>query len=252
MSRYDLLRREGIRLRIRQAICSVLPAAAIVASLIYYLPTEPRTAIVVSLATLIALVFVLHRLWRAMFRPYREWFERSCQIEIETKALRSQVATIFSKYPTRRKGEQFKRTYNLAGRQVRDLEQALSVGMHRERREVFVTVFVRAGIAVRVTASIGSPFRCSASDDPTRWGDHVERLGCDAIFQYHNHPMYNGITGPSDTDYRCSKALMRVLGSHSAKLRSFVICWNDIGEWRVFEYDGLGRHWLHYEFDVAL
>ena len=52
---------------------------------------------------------------------------------------------------------------------------------HRERREVFVTAFMRAGVAVRVTASIGSPYKCAAADNPARWAQHVDRLGCDQI-----------------------------------------------------------------------
>jgi hypothetical protein len=30
-----------------------------------------------------------------------------------------------------------------------------------------------------------------------------------------------------------------------------IICWNPAMEWKVFEHDTTGRHWLHFEFDAA-
>jgi hypothetical protein len=104
---------------------------------------------------------------------------------------------------------------------------------------------------VRVTASIGSPFRCAAADDPARWRAHVERLGCDEVRQYHNHPVHTGHTRPSRMDVRTAEALRQILGAHGTKLRSLIICWNGLREWKVFEHAGDGRHWLHFEFDAA-
>jgi hypothetical protein len=124
--------------------------------------------------------------------------------------------------------------------------------MYREQREVFVTAFMRRGVAVRVTASIGSPYCCSAADNPARWRDHIERLGCDEIRQYRNHPVHNGSTSPSPTDVKISESLKVLLGPHNAKLRSLIICWNSIREWKVFEYDEAGRYWIHFEFDAAV
>ncbi len=138
-----------------------------------------------------------------------------------------------------------------AGRLLRELEEALSVGMFRERREVFVTAFMRRGIAVRVTASIGSPMRCSAADNPARWKEHVERLGCDEIRQYHNHPVHDGHTSPSRTDVRTSKTLRTLLGLHGTRLRSLDHLLEQGPEWKVFEHDTSGKHWLHFEFDAA-
>ena len=159
---------------------------------------------------------------------------------------------MFDKYRERRKGEPFKQAYDLTGRSVRDLEEALSIGMYRERREVFVTAFMRRGVAVRVTASIGSHYRCSAADSPARWRDHIERLGCDEIRQYHNHPVHTGTTHPSSTDVKTSRSLKVLLNLHNAKFRSLIICWNSLREWRIIEYDETGRYWIHFEFDVAV
>jgi hypothetical protein len=195
--------------------------------------------------------FLIHSLWKAVSPPYRKWATRSAEIAHEIARLRARVATLFDGYRERAKGEAFKKAYGLAGRSVAQLEEALAVGMYRERREVFVTAFMRAGVAVRVTASIGSPYRCSAADNPARWAGHVDRLGCDEIRQYHNHPVHSGSTQPSPTDFRTSGSLRRVLGRYGSQLKSLIICWNGLREWKVFEYEDDRRYWLSHEFDAA-
>ncbi len=251
MSRYETLRTELGRLKTRQAIAVMAPAAATAVLLIQAVDTG-GAKLLAGLATLVVLPLILHRLWRLTFPAYRAWSDRSSQISAEIADLKTRIASLFEKYRERQKGEHFKQAYKLTGRTIRELEEALSVGMYRERREVFVTAFMRRGVAVRVTASIGSPFRCSAADNPARWRDHVESLRCDEIRQYHNHSVHNGSTGPSPTDVKTSGALKVLLGPHSAKLRSLIICWNSLREWKIFEHDEAGQHWLHFEFDAAV
>jgi hypothetical protein len=195
---------------------------------------------------------MLHHVWKAVFPVYRQWATRSEEIAQEIVRLRTRITTIFAGYRERPKGKAFKKAHDLVGRSVPDLEEALAIGMYRERREVFVTAFLRAGVAVRVTASIGSPYKCAASDNPGRWAEHVDRLACDEIRQYHNHPVHNGTTRPSPTDFRTSGSLRRLLGDHGSKLRSLIICWNGLREWKVFEHDDDRRHWLSHEFDAAV
>jgi hypothetical protein len=195
---------------------------------------------------------LLHHVWKALFPTYRKWLNRSEEITQEIVRLRARVTAIFDAYRERSKGEAFKKAYGLVGKSAAQLEEALAVGMYRERREVFVTAFMRAGVAVRVTASIGSPYRCAAADNPARWAEHIDRLGCDEIRQYHNHPVHRGTTQPSSIDFRTSRSLRRLLGHHGSKLKSLIICWNGLREWRVFEHDDDRRHWLYREFDAAL
>ena len=167
MSRYDVLKVELLHLRMRQTVALGLPAVA-VASLSYAAISPPflaRSFVVVLITFAIAPV-IFHCVWRLLFRPYRQWSDRSTEIADQISRLRGKVASIFEMYPERKKGEQFKRAYYLTGKSLHGLEEALSIGMYREKREVFVTAFMRAGIAVRVTASIGSPHRCSSADKP--------------------------------------------------------------------------------------
>ena len=250
MSRYEVLQAELGPLTRRQHVAIMLPTV-IAAVALAFSAGNYRSGLALALAALLLLPLPLHFLWRSFFSAYRNGSARRATIHRELRQLDRRIAAIFAGYRERQQGEHFKKAYELAGRPLRDLEEALSVGMFRERREVFVTAFMRQGIAVRVTASIGSPMRCSAADNPARWKEHVERLGCDEIRQYHNHPVHNGHTAPSRTDIRTSKTLRKLLSPHGHRLRSLIICWNPAREWRVFEHDTTGRHWLHFEFDAA-
>ena len=152
VSRYETLRAELGRLRIRQAIAVFAPAAA--TALLLIPATQPGGArLLVALGGLTVLPLVLHRVWRFTFPTYRAWSDRSSHIRAEIADLQERIAAVFNKYRERQKGERFKQAYDLMGRSVRDLEEALSIGMFRERREIFVTAFMRGGVAVRVTAS---------------------------------------------------------------------------------------------------
>lgn len=251
MSRYETLSDDLNELKTRQAIALLVPTALTIV-LVVQVADVGATKFLSGLATLVVVPFILHWVWRGAFPAYREWSDRTSQISAEMAALERQIANKFDKYRERRKGERFKQAYDLTGRTVPDLEEALSIGMYREKREVFVTAFIRLGVAVRVTASIGSPYRCSAADDPTRWKYHFQWLQCDEIRQYHNHPCHTGSTSPSAMDVKSSEAIRVLLDPHGAKLRSLIICWNSAREWKVFEYDETGRHWLHFEFDAAI
>src|SRR5438093_4681657 len=159
----------------RQTIAVMVPAAATTLLLIQATDTS-EARLVAGLGSVIVLPLILHWAWRLTFPMYRAWSDRSSHIRAQITDLRKRIAAVFEKYRERQKGERFKQVYDLTGRSVRDLEEALSIGMFREQREVFVTAFMRRGVALRVTASIGSPFRCSAADNPARWKEHVEKL----------------------------------------------------------------------------
>lgn len=249
MSRYEKLRNDQRRLRAQQIPAVMVPAMGGALLVAWY--GDGSASLLTGLAALLLLPLVLHWSWFCILPAYRSRADRLATIGAEIAGLKRCMAAVFDKYRTRRKGERFKQVYDLAGRSVHDLEEALAIGMFRERREVFVTAFMRDGMAVRVTASIGTPFRCRAADNPARWKDHATRLRCDEIRQYHNHPDHGGSTVPSKTDIRSAGAIRKLLGPHGGKLRSLLICWNELREWKVFEYDEAGRHSLHFEYDAG-
>lgn len=252
MTRYELLHEELKKIRIIQFALFLTPAVII--GTVVGNSVKSTFPVGISI-TIIAIAifgsaFLFHQLWRVLFLGYARLCVRANTINSEIRDISKKVDSRFSKYRERVKGEQFKKAYRLSGKALYDLEEALSVGMNREDREIFVTSFIRKGVAVRVTASMGSPYRCSPADSPGKWKYHYERLGCDQIRQYHNHSVHNGKTRPSYMDYKTSKVFENSL--KGIEFRSFIICWNAIREWKIIEYNGSGKFWLFFEFDSVV
>lgn len=252
MSRYEIIKKELKTLRVRQFVSCLGPSVCVGTILGLLMNERWQVAYILStfVFTTIVTCIIFHFLLQHIAPAYARWSVRIRQIITEMEQIKVKIAQIFSNYPERPKGQQFKIAYKLANKQLQQMEETLAVGMYREQREVFVTAFMANQIAVRVTASIGSPYRCSASDNPAKWPFHIEKNECDSIRQYHNHPVHDGNTIPSPTDFKTSRLLQKILGPHSAKLRSFIICWNEIGEWKIIEYDANGHFWLHTEYDA--
>jgi DNA repair protein RadC len=207
---------------------------------------------VLFLVACIAFAPVIDWILNNAWEPQLKRNERKFQIFCEISGLRDKIENVYRKYDTRKKGETFKKAYSLQGRSQTELEEALAVGMFHEQREVFIAAFMRDGIAVRITASIGSPYKCSASDNPQKWGYYMSKLRCTELRQYHNHPVHNGSTEPSLTDIRTSGKIGQLLGAQSSKLKSLIIFWNSHQEWKVLEYAANGQYWISHEFDASI
>ena len=260
MSQYDKLsvdkKHREIKLTSSNQIVGAALSVMTLVSLWFYLPQNDRPLLYLTgifAFFIIGLVasFVCHLIRIAISSAYRSERAEIRRIGKKMQEMKAQVDLIYRGYPVRAKGGQFKKAYNLTGKNVKDIERTLAVAMFKEEKEVFVTAFVRRGIAVRVTAAIGSRYRCVNADNPKKWAEHFERLGCDEIRQYHNHPATNNSTSPSDQDYKSTRALKKLLGRQSDNLKSFIIFWNEIKEWRILEYDEEPPHQVIYRFDVA-
>lgn len=254
MSHYDILIQRLNKLKsINQAVILMPTISLIILVVLWYHNTHLISNLYllffIALLTLPLGFFVKFAI-RQVVSPYKALLDEIDKIKLEANSLTHSVDAVYNKYRLRNKGEQFKRAYDLIGKGINECEEILAVGMCREQKEVFVTCFIREKEVVRFTASIGSPFSCSPSDDPRRWKQHLERMNCDEIRQYHNHPVWNNHTCPSFNDHQSSQQYKQILMNHNNKLRSFIIYWNEIREWRIMEYDGNGNHWLTYEFDV--
>lgn len=253
MSRYDTLRSELGRIRRSQLVAVAVPTAIVagVSTLISLQHSTGSFAFCVLVVALFVLPILLHHLYSGTFVSYARMLSRAKEIEPELRSLRQTVDHIYEGYSRREKGQQFKQAFDLRGRSIASLEEALGVGMHFERNEIFVTAFITKGIATRVTASIGSAFKCSAADDPSRWREHVTRLGCEEVRQYHSHPDHNNKTEPSSVDYRTCQRIKELLREHADKLHSFIVYWNEIREWRIIEYDENQKYWLSTALDAS-
>lgn len=250
MSVYERLSAEAQSLRRQQTrLLAAVTLPVVVAA--YGLADRAAPGLLYASLAMLITPAIAHGLLRRVSRRYQAACQRASVVRARVKRLERALAARFDAFRPRRRGESFKKAYGLAGRDVASLEEALAVGMHREGREVFVTAFMRAGVVVRATASIGSLYRCRPGDDPAKWRVHIERLGCDEVRQYHNHPVHTGETAPSAGDLKSSRQLRQLLGRHAPLLRSFIVVWNRHGEWRVIEYDDRGGYWRHFAFDIA-
>ena len=191
------------------------------------------------------------RVLQRVSAAYRREAAEFSALRRELAQLRSGMRALLREVPRRRKGQPFKAAHRLRGLPVDEFEKRLALGMCAEGREVFVAAFVRAGVVVRVTASIGSAFGCRASDDVRQWSRHVERLRCDEIRQYHNHPVFANETAPSARDRRATAVFRRLLGGHGDKLKSYIIYWNEIREWRILEYDERSKSDVVFAYDAG-
>lgn len=254
MSKYDLISKELFLLRIK-TFGLILSISLLLNIIIFLIDSYVLINHIHIFASFLLLWFFislpLHLLFRKTNSWYRSALNRIEKTKKEIEDIKKQINIIFNKYPIRRKGQRFKTVYNIIGKTLEEMEEILAVGMFNEGKEVFVTVFMQNNIAVKVTASIGSPYRCKASDNPNNWPTHIERYNCDEVRQYHNHPTKRNKTEPSNTDVMTTGKLQRILGKYSSKLNSIIIYWNKIGEWRVLEYDSTGNCELKHVFDVT-
>lgn len=253
MSYYDELKKRSDKLNGKRFRATLFPSLLTVIAAAFFAWKNYSHAIVLFLSLLgcFLVPFLFHFFWKAILPNYRSLLGDIEKVNLEISKLSKSVQLIYEKYPSRQRGQQFKKACDLTGLGVEEFEKTLAVGMKREKKEVFVTAFVRNQKVVRVTASIGSDFSCRNADDLNLWKQHMERLGCDAIRQYHNHPEYNNSAKPSPGDIRTAKIIKSYLDGYSSKLRSFIIYWNQIDEWRILEYDEEGKCQLAYEFDVT-
>jgi hypothetical protein len=251
MSRYELLHKELVEIRKKQLTWLLSPSltVGIIISIVIENTCGTSISIIIGVASAFVCAILVHYLEYSLFNTYTKLCDNGKVIAYKIQDLQKRVELKFSKYKERTKGEQFKKAYDLSGKTLHELEEALSVGMYREGREIFVTAFMKKGVAVRVTASIGTPHYCSPSDDARKWTCHYERLECDQIRQYHNHPTHNGKTKPSIADFNMCKSLNSLV--RGVELRSFIIFWNAIREWKIIEYNNKGESWLYFEFDAA-
>ena len=253
MSRYDIIRARSIKLQRINLLVTITPSI-ILLFVITKFAWNHLNIFFVYLIWLVGLLVIplgLRFALECISKKFKAMQNEFYDLRLEINQLKRSVDKVYSKYRKRNKGEQFKKAYALQGKDIVSCEERLAVGMNREKKEIFVTCFIKSGKVLRVTASIGSAFKCSASDNPQYWGGHIDRLSCDEIRQYHNHPISSNHTHPSSIDHKTSKSLKGILGNHKDKLRSFIIYWNEIREWRIIEYDEGNKHWQQYEFDIA-
>jgi hypothetical protein len=252
-SHFDNLHRYSRSIERRMWHYRLIPVIAVVSGSVAIAASfcGPIVAFAVLLVTLLASRAVADTFLTQISDGFAELGRALERTKNEKAQIRQKTTDLIARFPTRRKSEQFKVAYFLKNKPIADLEASLALGMYKEGKEVWVTAFVKNGIAVRVTASIGSASSCHAKDDPQQWAHHFLRLGCDELRQYHNHPTTSNETEPSPTDFRTVGVLKRMLLQHGIAIKAFIFYWNQIGEWRLLQYDDSGYQSVHTVFDVT-
>jgi DNA repair protein RadC len=132
----------------------------------------------------------------------------------------------------------FKKLYVLDHVQpINEFEEKMIKGMLSEKREIFVTAFVNNTHVLRVTATIGSKYRCNGSDNINLWGEKAVKIGATRIRQYHNHPDVFGRSFPSGTDKNTHRQLKPFIEQWGVKYQSLLIYRSWLGGVRIREYN---------------
>ncbi len=253
MSQYDALARQVARAKrpitLASGICFIVCGALSLYCLPHHdLPTLLFGSMILSAAGGLVLV----RFSMTVLPPLRKQRSLVSALKVQMQALAAAMGDIHRQVPPRGRGVQFKKAYALEGKPIPAFEFLLSSGMHKEGSEVWVSAFCREGRVLLVFASIGSPNRCRPNENILRYPDHVARLCCDELRQYHNHPVRTNETSPSDPDIHTSRYLASLLAGTGCRSRSFIVFWNAIGEHRILEHDDSGSVVHVTEFDVSL
>lgn len=132
------------------------------------------------------------------------------------------------------KKKPFKYRYKLTERQsIMDFEKKMVKGMFKERKEVFVTSFCCDDVSLAATATIGTKYRCSNSDNIYNWPNKCRKLGADEIRIYHNHPNIFLRSFASDTDMETANSLSNFLKTYNIKFKSFLVYQKRLGGYSI-------------------
>jgi hypothetical protein len=187
----------------------------------------------------------------AVWPWYCQKHQALLNVNTEIGRLSRRVAELYESIPKRSFRSLFKKHYDLSGKALQEFERLVAIGMRHERREVWVAAFCRGEMVMRVTATIGSAYRCKPSDDLSQWPYHAEKLHCTSIRLYHNHPGSCRSTNPSAQDRRTAHVIDNLLTDVGLDFHSYIVFWNEIGEYRITQYDSDGLQQIVQIFDAA-
>jgi DNA repair protein RadC len=137
----------------------------------------------------------------------------------------------------RRRASPFKERYDLNRCQpIPEFERKLARAMFAEVKEVFVTAFCTENEVLRVTATIGTTYRCRPSDRVDLWGQRAVQLQATQVRQYHNHPHIRGRSKPSRQDYRSNKSMRSRVEPYGIRFHGFLIYKPWLGRYTIKEY----------------
>ena len=118
----------------------------------------------------------------------------------------------------------FKTRYGLNVRQsIPEFEERMIVGMSHERNEVWVAAFCTESEVLRVTANVGSRYKCRATDNVQKWPMVARQLGATQIRQYHSHPAGLGCSMFSPQDRETFESLRSLCFRSRLQFRAYLV-----------------------------
>lgn len=252
-SKYDITRNEYFNLRNRRFL--LLSLISLIFTSITFLASYKLflgLSNFIYVLPFIFSIFISDKLLISFSQVYSTKRKREHATKILICDLTGKMKSLIKSIDKRSKGHQFKKAYDFTGKLVNDFEHTLSVAMHHEVKEVWVTAFCKSNIVIKVTATIGSARSCKPSDSISSWIDNIRRLNCDEIRQYHNHPVNNNKTVPSTADLSSNISMRKQLSIYKDILRTFIVFWNEIYEYRILEYQDNGETKILNFFDVSI
>jgi len=137
----------------------------------------------------------------------------------------------------RKRRSPFKKLYDLDRVQsIKEFEKKMVKGMSKEGKEIFVTAFCNDTHVLKVTASIGSKYRCKPSDNCQNWSEKAIKLGATQIRQYHNHLPGFGRSSISKADKESHKIFKSLVQPYGIKFRSFLVYPSRLGGAKIRKY----------------
>lgn len=251
-SRYDKIKREHFVLLRNRTL--LLFSISLILSIAVYIITHIN---IIGFGFLFySFLFILStltadKILNFFSQVYNTKRQKEFELQTEIYKLKDKMSSIIESIEKRGKNQQFKRAYDFTGKKINEFEHVLAIAMHHEIKEVWVTVFCKNNTVLKVTATIGSARQCRPSEDVRNWRGHVLKLGCDEIRNYHNHPGNNNYTAPSPNDLLSNLSLRNCLLEMKDSLRTFIVFWNDISEYRILEYYDNGKTEMSFYFDVS-
>ena len=157
--------------------------------------------------------------------------------EISAVTVNALMQKHYSRFRIYDSGIPFHKQYQLVGLSLDEFETTIAAGMWFCGREVFVAAFIRDGVVVRVTTNVGELYSCWPDEDICDWISACKTIDCDYVRIYHNHPCFDGNTGPSTADKDFHWKSTSILNPKGIRVDSFIIYWNECSEWSLMQYD---------------
>ena len=185
-----------------------------------------------TLAVLVLVPLILHRLWRVAFPAYRTWSNRSLQITTEIEYLEEEPLTsLIGIASDERESTLKKPTISAAGpfANLKRRYPSECIGNDVRYSLLPLCALVSPFVSRLLLAHPSAAQRPTTQPDGDRPNDFVAKKSGNIIIIQSTMALL--ARHPLNT--KASASLKSLLGPCGSRLRSLIICWNGIREWKI-------------------